>query len=74
MKLENKLKEKLLNNKKVLGCWTNLDSEITSELLALVRFDFLLIDHEHGYGDVKGITRQVPVSYTHLTLPTNPEV
>ena len=59
MKLENKLKEKLLNKKKVLGCWTSLDNEITSELLALVGFDFLLIDHEHGYGDVKGITRQV---------------
>ena len=59
MKLENKLKEKLLNNKKVLGCWTSLDNEITSELLALVGFDFLLIDHEHGYGDVKGITRQI---------------
>ena len=41
MNLENKLKEKLLNNKKVLGCWTSLDNEITSELLALVGFDFL---------------------------------
>ena len=50
MKLENKLKKKLLNKKKVLGCWTSLDNEITSELLALVGFDFLLIDHEHGYG------------------------
>ena len=47
------LKQKLLKNKKVLGCWTSLDNEITSELLALVGFDFLLIDHEHGYGDAK---------------------
>ncbi len=59
MKLENKLKEKLLNNKKVLGCWTSIDNEITSELLALVGFVFLLIDHENGYGDGKGITRQI---------------
>ena len=45
--IRNYLKQKLLKNKKVLGCWTSLDNEITSELLALVGFDFLLIDHEH---------------------------
>ena len=69
MKLENKLKEKLLNKKKVLGCWTSLDNEITSELLALVGFDFLLIDHEHGYGDVKGIkTFILKIYYNRIFL------
>ena len=58
-KIQNYLKDKLIKNKKVLGCWTSLDNEITSELLALVGFDFLLIDHEHGYGDARGITRQL---------------
>ena len=58
-KIRNYLKEKLSNKIKTLGCWTSLDNEITSELLALVGFDFLLIDHEHGYGDVSGITRQL---------------
>tara|TARA_B100000401_G_scaffold427766_1_gene359682 strand:+ start:686 stop:1531 length:846 start_codon:yes stop_codon:yes gene_type:complete len=57
--IKNKLKEKLIRKIKVLGCWTSLDNEITSELLALAGFDFLLIDHEHGYGDSRGITRQV---------------
>ena len=56
VKIRNYLKEKLSNKNKTLGCWTSLDNEITSELLALVGFDFLLIDHEHGYGDVSGIT------------------
>ena len=59
VKIRNYLKEKLSNKNKTLGCWTSLDNEITSELLALVGFDFLLIDHEHGYGDVSGITRQL---------------
>ena len=59
VKIRNYLKEKLSNKTKTLGCWTSLDNEITSELLALVGFDFLLIDHEHGYGDVRGITRQL---------------
>ncbi len=59
MTFENKLKKKLINREKVLGCWTSLDNEITSEILANVGFDFLLIDHEHGYGDARGITRQL---------------
>jgi len=59
VKIRNYLKEKLSNKNKTLGCWTSLDNEITSELLALVGFDFLLIDHEHGYGDASGITRQL---------------
>ena len=58
-RINNILKDKLLKKNKVLGCWTSLDNEITSELLALVGFDFLLIDHEHGYGDARGITRQI---------------
>ena len=58
-KIKNYLKEKLLKKMKVLGCWTSLDNEITSELLALAGFDFLLIDHEHGYGDARGITQQL---------------
>ena len=58
-KINNYLKEKLLKKIKVLGCWTSLDNEITSELLALAGFDFLLIDHEHGYGDARGITQQL---------------
>ena len=53
------MKQKLIKKNKVLGCWTSLDNEITSELLALSGFDFLLIDHEHGYGDTRGITRQI---------------
>lgn len=59
MKYQNNLKNKLKNGQKTLGCWTSLDNEITSELLAQVGFDFLLIDHEHGYGDTRGITRQI---------------
>ncbi len=43
----------------MLGCWTSLNSEITTELLGLAGFSFLLVDHEHGYGDTLGITRQL---------------
>ena len=42
MTFENKLKKKLINREKALGCWTSLDNEITSEMLANVGFNFLL--------------------------------
>ena len=56
---ENRLKKLLNSGGKALGCWTSMDSPITSELLAIAGFDFLLIDHEHGYGDVKGLSKQL---------------
>ena len=47
MTFENKLKKKLINREKALGCWTSLDNEITSEMLAKVNllflFDFILV-------------------------------
>ena len=53
---ENRLKKMLNAGEKALGCWTSMDNPTTTEILALAGFDFLLIDHEHGYGDVKGLS------------------
>ena len=56
---ENRLKNILNAGGKALGCWNSMDNPITTEILALAGFDFLLIDHEHGYGDVKGLSVQL---------------
>jgi len=56
---KNRLKKLLNGGEKALGCWTSLDSPITSEILAMAGFDFLLIDHEHGYGDPKSLAVQL---------------
>ena len=56
---ENNLKKLLNSGGKALGCWTSMDSPITTEILAEAGFDFLLIDHEHGYGDSKGLAVQL---------------
>ena len=56
---ENRLKKILNSGGKALGCWNSMDNPITTEILALAGFDFLLIDHEHGYGDVKSLSLQL---------------
>ena len=56
---ENRLKKILNEGRKALGCWTSMDNPITTEILSLAGFDFLLIDQEHGYGDGKGLSMQL---------------
>ncbi|MGI9379158.1 MAG: HpcH/HpaI aldolase family protein [Methyloligellaceae bacterium] len=65
---DNQLKSLLNSGGKALGCWTSMDNPITSEILAIAGFDFILIDHEHGYGDIKGLASQLQsISATNCT-------
>lgn len=65
---ENRMKKLLNAGGKALGCWTSMDNPITTEILALAGFDFLLIDQEHGYGDAKGLSMQLQaMSATNTT-------
>lgn len=56
---ENMLKKLIRNGDKALGCWTSMENPISTEILASCGFDFLIIDHEHGYGDAKGLSLQL---------------
>ncbi len=49
---ENPIKKKLKAGKRTLICWTYLCSPIASEVVGLAGFDGILIDHEHGPGDL----------------------
>jgi 4-hydroxy-2-oxoheptanedioate aldolase len=55
----NVLKQKLLAGQKALGCWAALGSPVVSELLALTGFDYLLLDQEHGLGDMGSLVAQM---------------
>ena len=44
----NYLKEKLENGKQVLGTWLIIPSPITTDIIASVGLDFVIIDAEHG--------------------------
>lgn len=48
----NSFKRDLLAGKKLIGCWSSLASFITTEVLGVAGFDWLLIDGEHSPNDM----------------------
>ncbi|MHC4564631.1 MAG: HpcH/HpaI aldolase family protein [Planctomycetota bacterium] len=44
------IKERIYNGETLLGCWLNLGSPLTSEIVGMAGFDWVLIDLEHGAG------------------------
>ena len=63
------LRKRFGEGKKAFGCWVQiLDPEIT-EMLSMVGFDFLLIDNEHGPGDVISLLHQLRAAAASDTTP-----
>lgn len=48
----NSIKERIRSGEVVHGCWINLASTISAEIVGQAGFDWLLVDLEHGAGDV----------------------
>jgi 2-dehydro-3-deoxyglucarate aldolase len=48
----NPFKADLLSGRRLIGCWCSLGSPITTEVLGLAGFDWLLLDGEHSPNDV----------------------
>ena len=47
----NSFKRRLLAGEKLIGCWSSLASPITTEILGLAGFDWILLDGEHSPND-----------------------
>jgi 2-dehydro-3-deoxyglucarate aldolase len=48
----NSFKQRLLAGETVIGCWCSLANPITTEVLGVAGFDWLLLDGEHSPNDV----------------------
>ena len=53
------LKNRIKQGEAVNGCWLNLGSSVTAELVGLAGFDWVLIDLEHGAGEEKDVLSQL---------------
>jgi 2-keto-3-deoxy-L-rhamnonate aldolase RhmA len=53
------LKQRLKNGEILHGCWLNLGSSLTAEIVGLSGFDWVLIDLEHGAGTEKDVLAQL---------------
>ena len=57
--MPNSIKHHLLHSIPSVGCWLTLASPAVTELLAHCGFDWLVIDTEHGPGDVQDVAAQL---------------
>ncbi|WP_026463050.1 HpcH/HpaI aldolase family protein [Adhaeribacter aquaticus] len=53
------IKKRLQQGETVNGCWLNLGSSLTAEIVGLAGFDWVLIDLEHGAGEEKDVLFQL---------------
>ncbi len=53
------LKARIRCGETLLGCWLNLGSPLTTEIVGLAGFDWVLIDLEHGSGTESGVLAQL---------------
>ncbi|MEO5583637.1 MAG: aldolase/citrate lyase family protein [Saprospiraceae bacterium] len=53
------LKQRIQNGDTVHGCWLNLGSPLTAEIVGQSGFDWVLIDLEHGAGTEKDVVAQL---------------
>jgi 2-dehydro-3-deoxyglucarate aldolase len=55
----NRFRQDLLARKRLIGCWASLGSPITTEVLGVAGFDWLLLDAEHAPNDVLTLVPQL---------------
>ena len=48
----NTFKRDLLAGKRLIGCWSSLANAITTEVLGVAGFDWILLDGEHSPNDI----------------------
>lgn len=65
----NPLRRRLLNHEKLIGCWSALGSPITTEVLGLAGFDWILLDGEHAPNDVLSFIPQLMALKDSKSMP-----
>ena len=59
MALENRVKRMLKDGEKTAGAWLQIASPFTAEIMSQAGFDWLMIDMEHGPGDILTLITQL---------------
>jgi 2-dehydro-3-deoxyglucarate aldolase len=55
----NRFREDLIAGKRLIGCWASLANPITTEVLGLAGFDWLLLDGEHSPNELSTFIHQL---------------
>lgn len=65
----NAFRRGILSGQCLIGCWCSLASPITTEILGLAGFDWLLLDAEHAPNDVLTLIPQLMALKDSLSAP-----
>jgi 2-keto-3-deoxy-L-rhamnonate aldolase RhmA len=75
-KRTNRFKESLAAGRRLMGCWSSLASPTIAEILAGADLDWVVLDMEHGHGDLSDILAQLQAmnggkAHPIVRVPTN---
>ena len=65
----NQFRRDLIAGKQLIGCWCSLASPITTEIIGLAGFDWLLLDGEHSPNDVLSFIPQLMALKDSVSAP-----
>ena len=65
----NRFRQDLIARKRLIGCWCSLGSPITSEVLGVAGFDWILLDAEHAPNDVLSLIPQLMALKDSISAP-----
>jgi 2-dehydro-3-deoxyglucarate aldolase len=67
--IPNRFRQDLLAGRQLIGCWCSLASPITTEVLGVAGFDWLLLDGEHAPNDVTTLVPQLMALKDSVSAP-----
>ncbi len=67
--IPNSFKSALINKQTLIGCWCSLANPITTEILGIAGFDWILLDGEHSPNDVTTFVPQLMALKGSVSAP-----
>jgi 2-dehydro-3-deoxyglucarate aldolase len=65
----NRFRRELTQGKRLIGCWCSLGSPITTEVVGVAGFDWVLLDGEHAPNDVLSLIPQLMALEDSISAP-----
>ncbi len=65
----NTLRQRLIQGECLIGCWCSLANPISTEVLGVAGFDWLLLDGEHAPNDVLSFVPQLMALKDSVSAP-----
>ena len=65
----NSFRKRLQARERLIGCWCSLGSPVTTEIMGVAGFDWLLLDGEHALNDVLSLVPQLMALKDSVSAP-----